>query len=639
VTAGNGYAGEILRVDLSSGEVTRSPTADYSPLFLGGRGIAARIYWDEVPPGADAFDPENRLLFMTGPVCGVPGFASRFQVCGKSAATNRFSFGNLGGSWGAHLKMAGYDGLVVRGRAEKPVYLWISSDGVELRDAARLEGALAFQREQEIHGELGRSVRVLTVGPASDNMVVFATFLAAENSAGTGGLAAVMGSKNLRAIAVAGDRKVRPADRDRVTALRTRIRDMSPPFDESASTLGMFGPADRMKKSVCHGCIAGCIRAVYTKPDGNERKFMCQAALFYGTRAQRYYGDGTEAAFRAVEACDDYGIDTRAVETMVMWLSRCHKTGILTDEGTGIPLSQIGSIEFIETLARKIALREGFGDVLARGTHTAAATLGSEAQALIKDYMTGSGDNEIYGARLYITTGIFYAVEPRFPIQHLHELSLPAIQWAANVMGGGKGPVTSDAFREMARRFYGSEIAGDFSTYEGKAAAAARIQDREYAKESLIMCDLGWPIYFTADPEDPVGDPTLDSQVCAAVTGREIDEAGLYRIGERIFNLQRAVLAREGRRGREHDVIDEYNFTSPLKGDFGNPECLVPGRDGAVLARRGMVVDRAEFERMMDEFYRIRGWDVASGLQTRARLDDLGLSDVARVLEAEGLVA
>jgi aldehyde:ferredoxin oxidoreductase len=424
-----------------------------------------------------------------------------------------------------------------------------------------------------------------------------------------------------------------------VTALRKRIRDMSPSFTEAAFTLGMSGPADRLKKSACHGCIAGCIRAVYAKPDGNERKFMCQAALFYGTRAQRYYGDGTDVAFKAVEACDDYGIDTRAIETMVMWLSRCHKTGILTDEGTGIPLSRIGSLEFIVTLAKKIALREGFGDVLARGTRAAAATLGSEAEGLIKDYMTSSGDNEIYGARLYITTGIFYAVEPRFPIQHLHELSLPAIQWAANVMSGGKGAVTSGAFREMARRFYGSEIAGDFSTYEGKAAAAARIQDREYAKESLIMCDLGWPIYFTADPEDPVGDPTLDSQVCAAVTGRNVDEAGLYRIGERIFNLQRAILAREGRRGREHDVIDEYNFTTPLKGDFGNPECLVPGRDGAVLARRGMVVDRAEFERMMDEFYRIRGWDVASGLQSKAMLDELGLSDVARALEAEGLAA
>jgi aldehyde:ferredoxin oxidoreductase len=233
---------------------------------------------------------------------------------------------------------------------------------------------------------------------------------------------------------------------------------------------------------------------------------------------------------------------------------------------------------------------------------------------------------------------VFYAVEPRFPIQHLHELSLPAIRWAAHAMRLENGPITSSVFREMGRRFYGSEIAADFSTYEGKAAAAARIQDREYAKESLIMCDLSWPIYFTTDPQDPAGDPALDSLICAAVTGRDVDEAGLRRIGERIFNLQRAILAREGRRGREHDVIDEYNFTTPLKGDFGNPECLVPGKDGAVLARKGMVVDRGEFEAMMDEFYRIRGWDVASGLQTRTGLDELDLSDIAGVLESQGLL-
>jgi aldehyde:ferredoxin oxidoreductase len=298
----------------------------------------------------------------------------------------------------------------------------------------------------------------------------------------------------------------------------------------------------------------------------------------------------------------------------------------------------MGSYEYIETLARRIAYREGFGDTLANGTHKAAESLGSSAQSMIKDYITRTGDNEIYGPRLYITTGIFNAVEPRFAIQHLHEISFPAIQWAGWAMGVEGAPVTSAVIREMARRFYGSEIAADFSTYEGKAAAAARIQDREYAKESLIMCDLSWPMYFTASSEDHVGDPTLDSQIYSAVTGREIDEDGLNRIGERVFNLQRAILAREGYRGREHDIIDEFNFTSPLKGDFGNPECLVPGKDGEILSRKGMVVDRAEFERMMDEFYSIRGWDVTTGLQTRTKLEELNLNKVADTLESEDLL-
>lgn len=625
-------------MDLSSGSMTHIPTMEYADLFLGGRGIAARIYWDEVPPQIDALDPENRLIFMTGPVCGVPGFASRFQVCGKSAATNQFSYCNLGGSWGAHLKFAGYDGVVTRGKAHKPVYLWLDGDKVEIRDAAHLKGKSAFQCEKEIKEELGESVRVLTVGPAGDNMVGFATFLAAENSVGTGGLAGVMGSKNLKAIAVRGDKKFDVADREMVLKLRSRIREMSPAFTDSILQMGMPTPVDRLKRSLCLGCPTGCVRAIYEKPDGDERKFMCQAALFYETRAQRYYGKDTDVRFKATEICDDHGLDTRAVETMIMWLSRCHKAGLLTDEQTGIPLSQIGSYEFIETLVRKISHREGFGDTLARGTHKAAESLGSEAQKMIKDYITKTGDNEIYGPRLYITTGIFYAVEPRFPIQQLHEISVPVMMWAARVMGVKEIPVTSEVMRAMAKRFYGSEIAADFSTYEGKALAATRIEDREYAKESLILCDLAWPMFFTEASPDHVGDPTIDSQICAAVTGKEVDERGLYQIGERILNLQRAILAREGHEGREYDSIDEFNFSTPTKGDFGNPDCIVPGKDGEVFSRKGMVVDREEFEKMKDEFYQIRGWDVPSGLQTRAKLEKLNLNDAAQRLESEGLL-
>ena len=613
------------------------PTSDYAELFLGGRGVAAKIYWDEVPPKIEASHPENRLIFMTGPLCGVPGFASRFQVCGKSVATNRFSFCNIGGSWGAYLKSAGYDGVVVFGKADKPVYLWVDGDKVEIRDATSLKGKTAFQREKTIKDELGESVRVLTVGPAGDNMVSFATFLASDDSVGAGGLAGVMGSKNLKAIAVRGDKKFKVAHADKLSQLRSRIRQLSSGYAESLLTLGMLTSRDRLKKSFCQGCPTGCVRATHRNADGSERKFMCQAAMFYETRAQRYYGN-TDAALKATELCDDYGLDTRSIETMIMWLSRCHKSGILTDERTGIPLSQIGSYEFIESLIKEIAHREGFGDMLARGTHKAAASLGKEAQALIKDYMVKSGDNELYGPRLYITTGIFWAVEPRLPIQQLHEVSVPVMLWGARQKGLEQVPVTTEVLRAMAKRFFGSELAVDFSTYDGKALAAARIQDREYAKESLILCDLFWPIYFAESSPDGVGDPSIESQICAAVTGREVDEAGLYKVGERIGNLQRAILAREGHKGREYDTIDEYNFATPLKGDFGNPDCIVPGKNGELFSRKEAVVDRDQFEKMKGEFYKIRGWDIPSGLQKRAKLEELGLNDVAQTLEREGLL-
>lgn len=633
-----GYAGNILRVDLSTGNVNKVPIEDYADLFLGGRGIAAKIYWDEVPPGIDAFDPENRLLFVTGPIAGVPGFAgSRWQVCGKSPIHDQFSYCNLGGSWGPQLKFAGYDALVVYGKADKPVYLWIDGDRVEIEEATHLVGKGAIYCREKLKEELGKSVRVLAVGPAGDNRVVFAILVADNDATGSSGLGAVMGSKNLKAIAVRGKGKVEVADPEKARKLRERLRlEMK---GRPILILPTIVNPDKVKKDICYGCFSDCMRLTYEGLSGKKGKFMCQSAVFYQTRVQRYYGEINEVPFEATKLCDDYGVDTHAIETMIMWLSRCYQAELLNDEQIGIPISKIGSKEFIETLISKVCYREGFGDLLAKGTHKAAETLGSKAQELITDYMTRTGYYSIYGARLYITTGLFYAMEPRLPIQQLHEISTLVIGSVLGTMAVGNVYITPEVIRAIAKRFWGSEIAADFSTYEGKALAAAKIQDRQYAKECLILCDFLWPIFVSGLSEDHVGDPTLESQVCAAVTGRDIDEQGLYKIGERVFNLQRAILAREGHKGREHDSLEEFNFTVPLKSDFGNPNCIVPGKDGEVFSRKGMVIEREKFEQMKDEYYQIRGWDVATGLQKRAKLEELNLERVAEKLESEGLLA
>ena len=639
---GNGYTGTILKVDLSSGNVGHMSTGEYSDLFLGGRGIAARIYWDEVLPSVEALDPGNTLVFMTGPATGVPGFGSRFQVCGKSAITSQFSFSNLGGSWGAHLKYAGFDGIVVKGKSEKPVLLFIDNEDIQLRDASHLQGDGAFLCERKIAGELGDSVRVLSIGPAGENLVPFATIMAADNSAGAGGLAAVMGSKNLKAIVVRGSNRVNVADPERLSGLRKRMRQESSDYirmSESLLKMTMATPPEKLKKSVCLGCPTGCARAVHRNPNGDEVKFMCQAALFYETRARLFHKEVTDVPIKATEACNEYGVDTRAIEAMIMWLNRCYKAGILTDATTGIPLSAIGGHEFIHSLVRAIALREGFGDVLARGTHEAADSLGVEGKELIKDYITSKGDNEIYGPRLYITTGLLLATEPRLPIQLLHEVSIPVLLWIANRTGVESIPINSQTIGDMSEKLFGTELALDFSTYEGKALAAARIQDREYVKESLILCDFAWPVYFTSNPDNPFEYADFDRQVVVAVTGRDTSEDHLYLTGERIFNLQRAILAREGHVGRGDDRIDDYNFEIPLKGDFSNPECLVPGRNGEVLSRKGMVVDRDSFEAMKSEYYEIRGWDSSSGLQNRPKLEELGLGDIVPELERAKLVS
>lgn len=631
MSVGNGYAGKVLWVDLATGKTHTVPTEVYSERFLGGRGLAAKIYWDEVPPGVDAFNPENRVIFATGPVTATTGFAgSRWQVCGKSPIHNLFSYCNLGGGWGAQLKGAGYDALVVHGRAEKPVYLWVGEKGLEMRDAVGLMGKGAITCREALKEELGKNVGVVAIGPAGENRVVFSTLLADSDSSGSSGLASVLGSKNLKAIVVQGNRKVDVADPDRVKVLRERIRQMK---SRLPSDTGSVVPKERLKSQVCHGCWGGCIRKTYTSRSGKTGKFMCDSAVFYLARSQRFYGEFNDVPFEANKLIDDYGLDSYSTETMIMWLLRCAKEGILTEEQTGLPFSKIGSLEFIEALVRMISHREGFGDLLALGTLKAAEVIGRNAQALITDYLSSTGYLPVYGGRMFITNGLFWAMEPRLPIQQLHEMCRLVMRWAFNAQGLQQNGVTSAVVRAIAKRFWGSEIAADFSTYEGKALAGVKIQDRQYAMESLILCDFAWPIHYTETTSDGVGDPTLESQLCEAVTGQRIDEEGLYKVGARVFNLQRAILTREGRKGREQDCLEEFNFTEPLKWDFGNPNCLVPGKNGETFSRKGMVVDRDQFEKMKDEYYGIRGWDVQTGLQKRTALEKLDLVEVADNLE------
>jgi len=164
------------------------------------------------------------------------------------------------------------------------------------------------------------------------------------------------------------------------------------------------------------------------------------------------------------------------------------------------------------------------------------------------------------------------------------------------------------------------------------------IQDRQYAKESLILCDLLWPILEVESSNDHMGDSTLESKLLSAATGWEMDEEGLRRMGEAIFNLQRAILVREGHRGRESDILPEFCYSMPIAVHFTNPSFLAPGEDGEPHSRKGAVVDREKFERMKDEYYQLRDWDVRSGLQTRAKLEELGLGDIVPDLERRGLV-
>ena len=628
-----GYAGKILKVDLSSGRTANIPTMDYADKFIGGMGIASKIYWDEASPDTEALHPESPLIFTTGPLAGVTGLAgSVWQVHGKSPNTTpeQFSYGSLVGSWGAQLKFAGYDGIIIQGKSERPVFLFIEEDSTQVRDASALWGKDAVETREILKGELGSSVRVVAIGPAGENMVTFATILADDDSSASCGFGAVMGSKNLKAIVVRGHRRPAVAKPEKLRELTRNLRKLK----EGATEPGFAArPAEavlKMKSQVCYSCINGCARAVFEATNGERGKFMCQSAFFYQIRSQIYYKEWNEVPFYANRLCDRYGLDTRVMTSLFFWLTRCYKAGILTDADTALSMSKLGSLEFIEALVKKISLRDGFGDILARGLIGAADAVGSGANELITDYVTHSTGQIFDGdPRVHNVTGLLYAMQPR---EHavISEISGLVGKWHDWLKGSEGAYVSPQILQAISRRLFGDESAVDFSTNEGKGNATKNIQDRWSAKESLILCSFAWRFADVAYSDDHVGDPTLESQAFSAVTGREVDEEGLNKMGEVIFNLRRAVFAREGRRGRESEVLPEIFYTKPFK-DTINPEdpCLVPGKDGEPIPKKGAVVDREEFERMKDDYYRLRGWDVTTGLQTESKLTELKLADVA----------
>ncbi len=637
-----GYAGNILKIDLSNGNTVRLDTALYSDRFIGGRGVAAKLYWDLVPPETKAYDPDNALICVTGPVAGFIGFAgSRWQICGKSPQGDRetFSYANLGGRWGITLKYAGYDGLVLQGKAEKPVYVIINNDKVEIKDASRFWGKSAFEVTDTLKAEYGKDFSVLTIGKAAENLVPFATILAEDGSSGSAGLGAVMGSKNLKAVIVAGDSRPVAADPEKLKVLAKQIKEIHKIADHDE---GMWKINDSFKKHICYGCGVGCGRYTYKLSDNRKYKSFCQAMMFYLMPIIQYTGkDNSETRMLASRLCDNYGLDTSVMHGIVEWINKSYKAGILTEENTGLPLSEMGKPKYIEALTAKIASREGFGDLLAKGVVAAAEAFGDEAKKIVGYCIaTRNSETKDYDPRLMPATALIYALEPRRPIQILHEPVSYLFKWVAWAEKRENANFSSDILRKFSKRLWGSEEAADFTSMEGKALASKKARDRGYVKESMILCDLSWMMIWADYYTDHMDEPILEPQIFSAITGRDVDEAGLNRLGERNVNMQRAVLLRQGWQGRKDDQIMDYYFTQPLKkGElFCDPQCIIPGKNGEITPVEGRVFDRGDFEKLKDEYYELRGWDVDTGLPKESTLKDFDMADIAEELGKMGML-
>jgi aldehyde:ferredoxin oxidoreductase len=636
-----GYAGQILKIDLTNNKTCKQPSADYTDKYIGGHGLTARLYWEMVPPEAKAADPENCFICASGPVAGFPGFAGfRWKICSKTTLNDpeSFSYGNLGDRWGSVLKYAGYDALAIQGKAQKLSYIYIHDDIVEIKDAAHLRSMSTFDTIDALKAELGKGVSVLTIGPAGENQIPYSIVLAEGGASGSGGLGAVMGSKNLKAIVVAGDKKPQAANPGKVQELVKIIRD-----NRGFTDMLPLAIPGLTRLHSCFGCGIGCYRETYPAEKDRRYKALCQASHLYEPWATKYNQEKNRGSHLiATRLCDGYGLDTIVIQSVIEFLEGAYQEGILDESKKELPLSKIGGEEFIQKLTQQIALKEGFGAILARGVIAAADIVGSKAKEMLPRIIsTRAGEKKDYDPRLFMTTALFYATEPRRPIQQLHEIILLTMRWRG--MDPNEKPgrlLSSEEFRKVATKLWGSKTAADFSTYEGKALAAKKIQDRVLARESLVLCDLRWTEAQINRETGNTNDTVTEAKLYSAITGNEIDDTELARIGERIFNLQRAILLRQGWGGRKDDKILDYYFTEPLKkGEiFIHPDGLMPGKNDEIITRVGAVVEKDKFEQMKTEYYQWRGWDTDTGLPTRTKFQELKLNDVAEDLTGRGLL-
>ncbi len=634
----NGWAGTILHVDLTRRSVKKIDTAQYCIEYIGGLGIGLKLYWDYARPDADAFHPDSPLLLMTGPLAATPApSASRLVVCGKSPCVfpEHFVSANLGGFFAAELKKAGYDGLVVTGRADGPVYLHIQDSEITIRCARHLWGQGNYATRESLLREHGKDSRMLSIGPAGENRTRIGIVFSDAGSCASMGFGSVMGSKNLKAVVVQGSGRVGVADPAGVKAIRQAYRAMTGEGYFHLFNNPILVPGSTVQKKVhCHGCPQGCWRSLHRSAGGSEDIRKCQIGNFYMLWDKQLHGSCTEASFAAPTMANDYGVCAMDMVFILLWLDRCRAQGLVTQESSGLALDRMGSREFLDDVLRKTSLREGFGAHLAEGLLRVARFVGGPAVAIAENMLTGSGRAIAYGPKVFSMAAPIYATEPRPFITELHEICEPLTKWARWHLSGGKQTyMSTEVLRRIAKAFWGSREAVDFSTNAGKALAAVRVQNRQYIKESLNLCDFAWPVYDDAGSPDHVGDPALDRALFTAVTGVTATQQDFDLIAERLFTLYRCILLREGRRGRQDDTLPEFMFIEReemIADVFGmyNPGLYLPGSGEEIISRKGKAVDRDQFAAMMDDYYALRGWDVHTGVPTLETLQRLGLSAI-----------
>ncbi len=615
------YGGTILRINLTDGSIYRHPTEEHlAQAFLGGRGLNVKRLWDELPAHTDGLSPENILVFGAGPLVGTlfPGGA-RFNVSAMSPQTGILGDSNAGGFFGPELKFAGYDQVIIQGRADHPVYLWIKDDTVELRDAQELWGQDVWDTTLAIQQELGDpDVQVAAIGQGAENGVRFAgVFVNLNRPAARTGMGTVMASKNLKAVAVRGTGLIPVADVTRFSEIIEQLDEAiySHPEYEIRCRLGTtklikaldsigglptrhfqsgrFKEADavsgeaieelyKIKSKACFACTIPCSRFLVVddprfpglRLEGPEYEPLA------GFTARVGNGD-LALALKCIDLANRYGVDAIALSEVISWAMECYERGLLSrEEADGLDLTW-GNGETMLALIHKVAHREGFGDFLADGVKRAAERLGKGSEEIA---MHGKG-LEVFQAdvRSIKAYGLGNAVASR-GADHLR--SEPWFEFSNDP--------------EEGIRRYGIPETAFRLEYKGKGLVVKHFEEMAAIADATGVCKNTYNNMEVLDWEGT-------AELLRAATGWDITGEEVQRIGERIVNLERLFIAREGIT-RQDDTLPKRFLEEPL------PEGSGPST-GSVL----------ELEPMLDEYYRARGWDVQSGLPKKEKLEELGL--------------
>jgi aldehyde:ferredoxin oxidoreductase len=657
-----GYAGQRLRIDLTKSQIKKVPQSEEDcALYLGGRGLDAKILYDELPVDVDPLSPDNILCLSAGPIVGLLGpTTGRMNVAARSPLTGIYGNSNVGAYLGAELKMSGYDDLIIKGRAEKPSYIYICDDEVEVRDASHLWGKNVIETTRILQEDLGEEFRVAAIGQAAENGVLFANIMFDYwEAAGRTGLGAVMASKNIKAIAAKGSGELTVHDPKRYMEVVTdawRAVEEDPGFQTGEhSALGtsvvlMLGNVQgwlpvrnflenyfeyaenvsaeefRDRFSTKKTPIPGG-RACMSCPNRCKRYGVIESGKYVGTKGGLEFeaaggfgpkcgvGD-LEAVFHAAMLANDYGMDAISLSSTIAFLMEMVERGMISkDDLDGVDLRFGNAEAMIEAIHRIARVQGKLGQLGSMGVDRAAKAIGKGAErwvTTVKGLETISTD-----PRVSTGFGFGYAVASRGS-DHLR--AHPVIEMVT-------------AYRKVAEELFGSPEVCTLAKYGGRAKMVYWHENMAAITDSIGSCRFMHASYYALYPI-----PELMAKYglrrgkevhsikyhewISAATGIPLTYEDLVATGERIVTLERALNTRFGIR-RQHDTLPRRFLEEPV----------------ASGPYKGAVFKKEALEALLDEYYDLRGWDKATGLIKESTLKRLSMRDVLEDLKQRGLLA